>query len=68
MSVVTGCKSLYIQFHLLSGDPGQKLPSFVKNCKFGAVVTDFNPLRIPLQWIETVKKHVPSDVPFIQVC
>ncbi|XP_016392846.1 deoxyribodipyrimidine photo-lyase-like [Sinocyclocheilus rhinocerous] len=65
--VAKECKSLDIQFHLLSGEPGQKLPSFVKNGKFGAVVTDFNPLRIPLQWIETVKKHLPSDVPFIQV-
>ncbi|XP_043073832.1 CPD photolyase [Puntigrus tetrazona] len=61
------CKSLDIQFHLLPGEPGQKLPSFVKNWKFGAVVADFSPLRIPLQWIETVKKHLPPDVPFIQV-
>uniref|UniRef100_A0A9J7XPS9 Deoxyribodipyrimidine photo-lyase n=1 Tax=Cyprinus carpio carpio TaxID=630221 RepID=A0A9J7XPS9_CYPCA len=60
------CKSLDIQFHLLSEEPGQTLPSFVKNWKFGAVVTDFNPLRIPLQWIETIKKHLSSDVPFIQ--
>uniref|UniRef100_A0A8C1MSR2 Deoxyribodipyrimidine photo-lyase n=1 Tax=Cyprinus carpio TaxID=7962 RepID=A0A8C1MSR2_CYPCA len=54
------CKSLDIQFHLLSGEPGQTLPSFVRNWKFGAVVTDFNPLRIPLQWIETIKKHLMS--------
>ncbi|XP_073704846.1 CPD photolyase isoform X2 [Garra rufa] len=65
--VAKECKSLDIQFHLLSGEPAQNLPSFVKNWKFGAVVTDFNPLRIPLQWIETVKKHLPSDIPFIQV-
>ncbi|KAI2667228.1 Deoxyribodipyrimidine photo-lyase [Labeo rohita] len=65
--VAKECKSLDIQFHLLSGEPGQKLPGFVKDWKFGAVVTDFNPLRIPLQWIETVKKHLLSDIPFIQV-
>lgn len=62
------CKSLDIQFHFLSGEPEQNLPTFVKNWNFGAVVTDFNPLRIPLQWIETVKKHLPSDIPFVQVC
>ncbi|KTG31382.1 hypothetical protein cypCar_00005561 [Cyprinus carpio] len=64
--VAKECKSLDIQFHLLSGEPGQNLPSFVKKWKFGAVVTDFNPLRIPRQWIETVKKQLPADVPFIQ--
>uniref|UniRef100_A0A8C1MQH0 Deoxyribodipyrimidine photo-lyase n=1 Tax=Cyprinus carpio TaxID=7962 RepID=A0A8C1MQH0_CYPCA len=58
--VAKECKSLDIQFHLLSGEPGQTLPSFVRNWKFGAVVTDFNPLRIPLQWIETIKKHLMS--------
>uniref|UniRef100_A0A672PQL4 Deoxyribodipyrimidine photo-lyase n=1 Tax=Sinocyclocheilus grahami TaxID=75366 RepID=A0A672PQL4_SINGR len=41
--VAKECKSLDIQFHLLSGEPGQNL------------------------WIETVKKHLPADVPFIQV-
>uniref|UniRef100_A0A671KMA5 Deoxyribodipyrimidine photo-lyase n=1 Tax=Sinocyclocheilus anshuiensis TaxID=1608454 RepID=A0A671KMA5_9TELE len=65
--VAKECNSLDIKFHLLSGEPGQNLASFVKKWKFGAVVTDFNPLRIPLQWIETVKKHLPADVPFIQV-
>ncbi|XP_067309246.1 CPD photolyase [Pseudorasbora parva] len=65
--VAMECKSLDIQFHLLSGEPGENLPTFVKNLNFGAVVTDFNPLRIPLQWIEAVKKHLPSDIPFIQV-
>ncbi|XP_048019119.1 CPD photolyase [Megalobrama amblycephala] len=65
--VAKECKSLDIRFHLLSGEPEQNLPTFVKNWNFGAVVTDFNPLRIPLQWTETVKKHLPSDIPFVQV-
>lgn len=33
----------------------------------GAVVTDFSPLREPLQWLEDVKKKLPKDIPFIQV-
>ncbi|XP_051556828.1 CPD photolyase [Myxocyprinus asiaticus] len=65
--VAKECKGLDIQFHLLSGEPGHKLPAFVENWKFGAVVTDFNPLRIPLEWIESVKKELPSDITFIQV-
>ncbi|TRY53952.1 hypothetical protein DNTS_029799 [Danionella cerebrum] len=39
----------------------------VSKGNFGAVVTDFNPLRIPLQWIEAVRKQLPNDIPFIQV-
>lgn len=33
----------------------------------GAVVTDFTPLREPLQWLEDVKKSLPEDIPLIQV-
>nr|XP_055058961.1 CPD photolyase [Misgurnus anguillicaudatus] len=65
--VAKECKGLDIQFHLLSGEPGHTLPTFVKKLNFGAVVTDFNPIRISLQWNETVKKDLPSDIPFIQV-
>ncbi|RXG59456.1 Deoxyribodipyrimidine photo-lyase, partial [Armadillidium vulgare] len=33
----------------------------------GGVVTDFSPLRLPLQWVEDVEKSLPEDVPFGQV-
>ncbi|XP_026998251.1 CPD photolyase [Tachysurus fulvidraco] len=65
--VAEECTSLDIQFHLLSGEPELTLPSFVKRWDVGGVVTDFNPLRLPLQWTERVKKELPPDVPFIQV-
>ncbi|XP_026791694.3 CPD photolyase [Pangasianodon hypophthalmus] len=65
--VAKECTSLNIQFHLLRGEPELTLPGFVKHWDIGAVVTDFNPLRLPLQWTEHVKKELPSDVPFIQV-
>uniref|UniRef100_A0A8C9RU34 Deoxyribodipyrimidine photo-lyase n=1 Tax=Scleropages formosus TaxID=113540 RepID=A0A8C9RU34_SCLFO len=61
------CSTLEIQFHLLLGAAGEVLPGFVKDRRMGAVVTDFFPLRLPLQWAEDVKKGLPSDVPFIQV-
>ncbi|KAI5612567.1 hypothetical protein C0J50_4299 [Silurus asotus] len=65
--VAKECTSLNVQFHLLRGEPEFTLPEFVKHWDVGAVVTDFNPLRLPLQWTERVKKQLPSDVPFIQV-
>ncbi|KAF0047210.1 hypothetical protein F2P81_000843 [Scophthalmus maximus] len=33
----------------------------------GAVVTDFSPLKEPLQWLEDVKKALPNHIPLIQV-
>ncbi|XP_038574376.1 CPD photolyase isoform X2 [Micropterus salmoides] len=65
--VAEECKTLDIQFHLLHGSPGEVVPSFVSDCSLGAVVTDFSPLREPLQWLEDVKKMLPKDIPFIQV-
>ncbi|XP_058251484.1 CPD photolyase [Hemibagrus wyckioides] len=65
--VAKECTSLDIQFHLLSGEPELTLPGFVKHWDIGGVVTDFSPLRLPLQWTERVKKELPPDVPFIQV-
>ncbi|KAJ8011238.1 hypothetical protein DPEC_G00056080 [Dallia pectoralis] len=65
--VATECNTLGIQFHLLQGSAGELLPSFVADRNFGAVVTDFSPLRIPLQWLEEVKKGIPSDMLFTQV-
>lgn len=62
------CQSLDIQFHLVRGDPKQVIPDFIKDWNVGALVADFTPLRLPLQWIESISKQLPPDVPFIQVC
>ncbi|XP_028449432.1 CPD photolyase isoform X1 [Perca flavescens] len=65
--VAKECKTLGIQFHLLHGSAGDVLPGFVSDRGLGAVVTDFSPLREPLQWLEDVKKTLPKDIPLIQV-
>uniref|UniRef100_UPI003AABA98B CPD photolyase n=1 Tax=Centroberyx gerrardi TaxID=166262 RepID=UPI003AABA98B len=65
--VAKECKTLDIQFHLLHGAAGEVLPGFVSDRGLGAVVTDFSPLREPLQWLEDVKKGLPEDIPLIQV-
>ncbi|XP_068196823.1 CPD photolyase isoform X2 [Antennarius striatus] len=61
------CQSLGLQFHLLRGAAGDVLPGWVSDRRFGAVVTDFYPLRGPLQWLQDVKEKLPKDVPLIQV-
>lgn len=65
--VAKECQHLDIQFHLLHGAPGEVLPGFVSDRGFGAVVTDFSPLREPVQWLDTVNKALPKDIPLIQV-
>lgn len=65
--VAMNCKALNIQFHLLRGSAGEVLPGFVSDRGLGAVVTDFSPLREPLQCLEDVEKKLPGDIPLIQV-
>lgn len=39
-----------IPFFLLTGSPENELPSFIKSHKVGALITDFDPLRIKREW------------------
>lgn len=61
------CNELNIDFHLFYGDGGTEVPKFVQKHSMGAVVCDFCPLRVPMGWIENLKKNVPADVPVFQV-
>jgi deoxyribodipyrimidine photo-lyase len=54
-----------IPFHLITGSPNRKLPSFIKRIQCGTVVTDFSPLRIQRSWKEEVSKAI--DVPLYEV-
>ncbi|XP_063162331.1 deoxyribodipyrimidine photo-lyase-like [Candoia aspera] len=65
--VAEECQVLDIPFHLLIGFAKDTLPPFVVQRGIGGVVTDFSPLRLPLQWIRDVREELPSDVPFAQV-
>uniref|UniRef100_W5MPU1 Deoxyribodipyrimidine photo-lyase n=1 Tax=Lepisosteus oculatus TaxID=7918 RepID=W5MPU1_LEPOC len=65
--VAKECSALGLEFHLLRGSAGEVLPQFVQKQGLGAVVTDFAPLRLPLQWVEEVKERLPQDIPLIQV-
>lgn len=61
------CQKLNITFHLFYGNGGEEVPKFVKQHNLGAVVCDLSPLRVPMQWVENLKKETPKDVPVIQV-
>lgn len=61
------CNDLKINFHLLRGESKIRVPELVEKLNLDAVVTDFSPLRVPLSWVEHVKKALPKDVPFCQV-
>lgn len=61
------CSELNIGFHLLFGHSELEVPKFVVKHNMGALVCDMSPLRLPMQWVDEVKKTLPSDVPFCQV-
>ena len=54
-----------IPFHLLLGDPAEKIPEFIDACRAGVLVTDFDPLRIKRQWKDTVAKSI--GIPIYEV-
>ncbi|KAH9490297.1 hypothetical protein Btru_034043, partial [Bulinus truncatus] len=61
------CKDLGIPFHLLLGEASQCIPPFLQEKNIGGVVTDFSPLRVPMKWVDDLKKALPADIPFCQV-
>ncbi|XP_015522462.2 deoxyribodipyrimidine photo-lyase isoform X1 [Neodiprion lecontei] len=61
------CKNLNVNFHLLRGEPNDVILKFVEKYDMGAVITDFFPLRLPLSWVDDLKKKLPEDIPLCQV-
>ncbi|MFM7088359.1 MAG: deoxyribodipyrimidine photo-lyase [Candidatus Paceibacterota bacterium] len=51
-------KKLNIHFHLLLGEPVETVTTFVSKHEAGALVTDFDPLRIKQQWQNEVSKKI----------
>ncbi|MBD3296565.1 MAG: deoxyribodipyrimidine photo-lyase [Candidatus Omnitrophica bacterium] len=54
-----------IPFYLLSGDPAAEVPDFLERYNAGALITDFDPLRIKRRWKSRIKDRI--DVPFLEV-
>ena len=53
---------LNIPFSLLLGSPEQQIPLFIRDCKFGALVTDFDPLRLKREWKEAVAEQIAGPI------
>ena len=58
-------RSLGYEFVLLSGAADKVLPKFVREVGAGAVVTDFDPLRIKQQWQAGIGQEI--EVPLIEM-
>jgi len=54
-----------IPFCLLQGDPGQKIPEFVKEHGIGNLITDFSPLRVKAEWVGKIIPEI--EIPFFEV-
>lgn len=54
-----------IPFFLLQGDPAETIPAFLKNCRAGALVADFDPLRLKRQWKSQVMERL--QIPLVEV-
>ena len=50
-----------IPFHLIRQSPIEALPEMAKQWRASLIVTDFNPLRIKMQWDESLKKKLTCD-------
>ena len=55
-------ENLNIGFTLLTGDPAQEIPEFIRKTNPGYLVTDFSPLRIKRDWEDAVRKKLA--IPF----
>lgn len=51
-----------ILFRLLEGNPPESLDAFVRQAKAGAVVTDFDPLRVKRGWKEKAASLLPCPL------
>jgi deoxyribodipyrimidine photo-lyase len=60
--LVEECENLQIPFKLLDGSPEDVLPGFINQEKVAALVTDFSPLRIKKQWLNSVLDKVSCPV------
>lgn len=56
---------LNIPFVLLRGEPAEAVPGFLKSIAAGALVTDFDPLRVKRRWKREVGERIA--LPFYEV-
>lgn len=54
-----------ISFTLTLGNPGNEIPSFLKNINASVLISDFDPLKIKRMWKRDVAKKI--EIPFYEV-
>lgn len=54
-----------INFFLLTGDPANEIPFFIKRHNASVLITDFDPLKIKRHWKEKIKENI--DIDFYEV-
>lgn len=65
--VETECQALDIHFHVLEGEPSQRIPKLVKDNNIGGLVCDLWPLRLPTKWLDDLLVKLPVEVAVCQV-
>ncbi len=58
-------KEFNIPFFLLTGNPAEVLPQFIKSRNVSVIVSDFDPLKIKRKWKKEVGDNI--DIPFYEV-
>ena len=58
-------KEYNIPFKLLLGDPLDNIPKFLHEIKAGALITDFDPLKIKRYWKQRISQKI--DIPIYEV-
>lgn len=65
MEVESNLRQLDIPFYILNGSAEKVIPSFVSDYKIGALISDFNPLKIHQYWCDSLASTL--DIPIYQV-
>ena len=59
------CKEYHIPFLVVCGDPVENIPRVAKNLDVSAVITDFSPMRLGVEWRDKVAAKL--SVPLFEV-
>jgi len=54
-----------IPFYLLMGKPDREIPDFIDKYNISALVTDFDPMKIKLNWKKALEEKI--SIPFYEV-
>jgi len=65
MGVEKSLDKYNIPFFLLLGNPTDVVPEFLRSLKVGALISDFDPLKIKRKWKNEIAKKI--NVPFYEV-